>query len=394
LIVNFDHYQQKKAGLKVRLTGFTLLFLIFLITPSFSQGKRKVLVEEFSGIWCGDCPNGRTATEHLDATFHNSVICISMHSADSLANPYSEGIVTDCNVTEFPLGFIDRTSFHQTGGVFQEMGMDGTDWDEQVKERLNITTPLELKISNSYSKSSRELHISVRADFLTSYSGNMRFNCILVEDSIPSDNMQRNYNNQNSASPWYQKGDPILNYFQRDVARVNLSGNIWGDENIIPVNVLPGEGFSQNYYFQLPSIWNDSHVKIVAFISNWGNSPNAVDTSQFSIVNAEVARLNPQLLTGINSTKGLELSKPYPNPFSNTISFPIILDEDSRLSLKIYDVLGVEVSNLCDQFLASGDHNFTWPGTLKNGDLAPNGLYICKLNSSKSSFSCPIILNR
>jgi thiol-disulfide isomerase/thioredoxin len=375
---------------------FLAVLLVFYTTPSYSQIKRKVLVEEFTGMWCGDCPNGRTATEHLEATFGNSVICIAMHSSDTLATPYSEGAVNDCNVTEFPLGFIDRASFHAFGGVFQEIGLDGTDWDAEVKDRLNTSSPLEVKIANNYNNVTRELKIEVSADFYAAYSGNMRLNCILVEDSIPSNSAQRNSNNQNSASPWFQQGDPIKTYFQRDVARLNVTGNQWGDDNIIPVNVLAGQNFSKQYSCSLPSKWNDKHIKIVAFVSNWGTSSGILDTSAFSIINSEIARINPMLLTGmpVSAAMGFQAGKAYPNPSCNTVSFPLQLEENIRISAKIYNVLGVEIANLCAEELAAGEHTLIWPGTLPDGAPASNGLYICKITSSKGSFSRPVLLNR
>ena len=380
----------------MRLRGGMLLFLLyFAITNSYSQAPRKILVEEFTGTWCGDCPNGRTATEHLDAKFGNSVICIGLHNSDSLSNTYSEGLIKDCNVTEFPLGFIDRTSFHSSpdGSVFQEVGLDGTDWDEPVKERLKTSSPIGVNISNTYNTDTRQLQITITADFLASVSGNMRFNCILIEDSVPCTN-QRNSNNNYSASPWYHQGDPIVPYFQRNVARLNLSANLWGDEKIIPVNVFAGASFKKNYSCTLSDKWNHSHVKIVAFISNWGSTAT-LDTSNFGVINANIARLNPMLLTGSSEAeKTFFAATPYPNPFSNSISFPVQLGQNSWLSMKVYNVLGLEVADLYNEQLPAGEHVFSWAGTLKNGSPAPNGIYICQIITARGTSSRPVLLNR
>ena len=57
---------------------------------------------------------------------------------------------------------------------------------------------------------------------------------------------------------------------------------------------------------------------------------------------------------------GLELFQNYPNPFSQKTTIKYQLPEDGQVTLKIYDLLGHEVSVLVDGFNKSGFHMVEW----------------------------------
>jgi len=83
--------------------------------------------------------------------------------------------------------------------------------------------------------------------------------------------------------------------------------------------------------------------------------------------------------TQVNSLKSpalgqFALNQNYPNPFnpSTTISFSIPSLE--FVSLKIYDILGREVTTLVSTQLAQGDHSVNW-----NAQNISSGVYFCRL---------------
>lgn len=46
---------------------------------------RKVLTEEYTGMWCGYCPRGMVATETMKEKYGDDFICCTIHNNDSLA---------------------------------------------------------------------------------------------------------------------------------------------------------------------------------------------------------------------------------------------------------------------------------------------------------------------
>ena len=72
----------------------------------------------------------------------------------------------------------------------------------------------------------------------------------------------------------------------------------------------------------------------------------------------------------------IELGSAYPNPFNPVTSLDIYLDQDSYVSVSVYDVRGYLVSSLLNSNLEKGSHTLTW-----NASDLPSGLYFIKAQS-------------
>lgn len=76
-----------------------------------------------------------------------------------------------------------------------------------------------------------------------------------------------------------------------------------------------------------------------------------------------------------------EMQQNYPNPFNSETSIKFGMPEDSRVSLKIFDINGQLVRDLCEKEFESGYHRIPWNGTNDRGALMPSGVYFCKITS-------------
>lgn len=66
----------------------------------------------------------------------------------------------------------------------------------------------------------------------------------------------------------------------------------------------------------------------------------------------------------------------YPNPFNSTTTISFMLPVDSFVTLKIYDVVGREVTTLFNERLSAGEHSILW-----NAANLCSGIYYYKLNA-------------
>lgn len=121
-----------------------------------------------------------------------------------------------------------------------------------------------------------------------------------------------------------------------------------------------------------------------AFVSNaLVTFINQADSMQYTAITDTSGYYNISVLTGIKGNNvnpsGFELSQNYPNPFSNSTTIQYKLNEQSRINLVIYDILGQEVRrfNLGDKF--SGIHSLAWDGKNNFGELVSPGIYIYQL---------------
>ncbi len=94
-------------------------------------------------------------------------------------------------------------------------------------------------------------------------------------------------------------------------------------------------------------------------------------------------------LTGIDnpddsSPLGFQLDQNYPNPFnpSTTISFAVPVA--SRMSLKVYNLLGQEVASLVNGERAAGTYNVVWDGKDNASHSVASGIYFYRIEATPS----------
>jgi hypothetical protein len=81
------------------------------------------------------------------------------------------------------------------------------------------------------------------------------------------------------------------------------------------------------------------------------------------------------------------LNQARPNPFTSNTSISYVLPNSSRVSLKIYNILGQEIVTLCDELQTAGIHEFSWNGLDDSGRKASNGIYLYRLTTENTSLT-------
>lgn len=69
---------------------------------------RRVLMEEFTGAWCGYCPMGIVACEYARENLENELIPVAIHSDDSMQSNYSTNLLNTFNNGSFPSVVLSR----------------------------------------------------------------------------------------------------------------------------------------------------------------------------------------------------------------------------------------------------------------------------------------------
>ena len=213
--------------------------------------KRKVVLEDYTGAWCGYCPRMTTAIEAV-RELTDDVVVVAIHNGDPMAHPQEALLRSTFGVTGFPNGRINRTLNwpfpHSTGVPVNYAGAD---------------TDLAIGINSQMSGS--DLTVTVNVAFEAASSGD-KLVVYLVEDGI--EYAQTNYYNTDASSPWYQTGNPIPGFIHEDVLRVSMT-NVLGD----PIPDTPAlEDYTVSLSTSIPSTYDPNHMRIVVMVVNSGNS--------------------------------------------------------------------------------------------------------------------------
>jgi hypothetical protein len=76
-----------------------------------------------------------------------------------------------------------------------------------------------------------------------------------------------------------------------------------------------------------------------------------------------------------------KLEQNFPNPFNTSTSISFELPRRTRLTLKVFNLLGQEIHNLVDGDIAAGRHTAVWDGRDRLGQDVPSGVYFFLLQS-------------
>ncbi|MBU1984601.1 T9SS type A sorting domain-containing protein, partial [bacterium] len=88
------------------------------------------------------------------------------------------------------------------------------------------------------------------------------------------------------------------------------------------------------------------------------------------------------------------LGEPYPNPFNAVTTFTLNLSEASRASLRVFNVLGQNVTTVLDRDLPAGVHRVLWDARDGNGTALSTGVYFVRLEAAGRADIRKIVLIR
>jgi hypothetical protein len=87
-----------------------------------------------------------------------------------------------------------------------------------------------------------------------------------------------------------------------------------------------------------------------------------------------------------------ELGQNYPNPFNPSTTISYSLPKSSRVTLKVFDMLGKEVATLIDSEMQAGRYKTEFNSTLQNGKTLSSGVYIYKLQAEGFSMERKMLM--
>ena len=223
--------------------------------------QRNVLVEDFTGQNCSNCPaaarNVEILKENLLKVYDDShVICVSIHggpmaiSEDAsplgLGNQLGDDYNNLFGVTTWPTGMVDRVD-----GLLQASA-----WTSYIMDQLIVPARADLKIVPSYDAAKRELTVTVDVTSLAATTASVQV--WLTESGIKS----------------IQAGFTGGVYTHNHVLRASMNG-LKGDENV----TLP---YTKTYTYTLPEKWVAENMAVVAFAYD---ADGVMQTEEVAVIN-------------------------------------------------------------------------------------------------------------
>ena len=210
--------------------------------------KRRVLLEDFTGQRCVNCPKASDEIKALQEQYgEDHVIAVGIHSGP--LGFYTKGDYLGLS-TEVGDEYYDHWAleYQPVGLIDRGAPLEYTAWNARIREELEKTAPVEIDI---------ELHqkdnqLTVRAEVMGidgTTSGKLQL--WLTEDGITAFQMMPD-------------GTRNMEYIHRHVFRAAINGT-WGES----VSVAEGETITtKDYLFTIPEGWNADRLSVVALVYN------------------------------------------------------------------------------------------------------------------------------
>lgn len=259
--------------------------------------RRKVVLEEQTGTWCGWCPKAIVAADSLKMKYGDQIIPIAIHViADPMAyDEYAQALTPYGAVYGgAPSGLFDRTFFTTEPLPVVKVGRDERytmrkGFGTMMEQALAVPTLGEVNLT-AVRTGLNGVTLKSSARFAMDLKGvDYRIAYVITESGVTGSEAD-GYVQHNYLCDYPARG-PVGGFESMDseivgmqfhhVARAVVNNKYTGIEGIIPANVEGGKEYSYNVSFQLPSPLKPDNCAIVAMIidNKTGKVINAAEHS-------------------------------------------------------------------------------------------------------------------
>jgi hypothetical protein len=322
-----------------------IISVITLFTLSLSaQEERKILVEVFTNSHCPLCPAAHNVIDNYLAGPNGDQISyiyyhmVYPYNDDPLYWESMEGSDTRDNyydpLSATPQGWFDGTHQGSTSG-----------WAATLDNLVTTQSPLQITLSGTRDPE----NFYINADLTR--TGNIPDNDLVIHFVVVEDLF---YDGRNSISN------------HKHVMRKMLPTP---DGQSFTINLNETKSIAQT--ITLDPIWDADSLSVVVFVQS---------TSSMTVYQSEMISYDELSVTNIEenipSATNFKLEQNYPNPFNPSTKIKWSSPAGNHQTLKIYNILGNEVTTLVDEYRNAGTHEIDF-----NAAELTSGIYFYTLSS-------------
>lgn len=245
-----------------------LVDTIYVSPTTITAEPRNILVEEFTGASCSNCPAGHIVLNGIVSSNPGRINVIGIHptdfqQADPLPNSkyrFQTQASTDIeNRVYMPLTFmpsagIDRMPYN--GNILSDRGS----WPAAVSARLSAqpTTLVNLAVSSSYTTADSTAHVTVTVSYPKATTSDEKVTVVIVEDSLVDKQ---------------EDGTKVdTNYQFNNVLRGFVNKTTYTGDNVATTTKVAGTVNYKQYTQKITNLVAPKNCRVIAFVTNANTS--------------------------------------------------------------------------------------------------------------------------
>lgn len=167
---------------------------------------KRVLLEDYTALWCQWCPVGMVATEALVREYPDDAVAIAIHKGDKLASAtaYQNGMLTDY-ATSLPALWCARKS--------KIAGYDGTSMFENEKSEVTF---MNIDVEAYWDETGNNINVTTKVEpCMTPDAGNTyTIGYVLTASGLKNDKWLQQANYSDYMSDSYKDAPPEMDFFR------------------------------------------------------------------------------------------------------------------------------------------------------------------------------------
>ena len=164
---------------------------------STSPENQKVVLEEFTGIYCGYCPDGHVIGQGLHDASPNEVFLINIHTggfsnpngpADPDFNsPYGAWIAGNTGLAGYPAGTVNRSTFQGIApqGSAGTTALSRGDWAAAATIVMGMPSPVNVAAQASFDMGTGILSVNTETYYTSNVTNSNNLHVAVVGNNIP-----------------------------------------------------------------------------------------------------------------------------------------------------------------------------------------------------------------
>jgi thiol-disulfide isomerase/thioredoxin len=246
-------------------------------------GKRRILLEDYTGYYCGNCPGAAKIASDLEDQYGNCLIVLAVHAgffADPSIpgrKPYDYRTPEGTELDDFfgnssagnPNGLVLRRPWASAQRVISP-----TAWPSAVDSFLALPFVVDLGVTATWDAGSRNINIGTTTTFVQPGRTDDMLAVYIVEDSVIG--FQEDYRLRPGPVD-------VEDYVHRHMLRGSVNGSAFGV--VLSPTVAPAAGSVQvrNYSYTLPTSINAKNTYILAYVHR-NDTKEVLQVSQVKLI--------------------------------------------------------------------------------------------------------------
>lgn len=209
------------------------------------QKVRKVILEEFTGHTCGNCPTAAKSATGLKNIHGDKLVLLTIHEgffALPQAPPFTYDFRTATGtaygsffgVIQHPMALVNRIDYPANNHL-----KTPGNWSSLIDSLLDVPVEAFISMENDFNEATKILDCNIRIDVLRPLTGTFNLVVLLMEDSI-----------QKAQIDYDVPNDTVQDYWHRHILRANITG-AWGDS--VLTDPQEGDTLLKNYSYSVPA---------------------------------------------------------------------------------------------------------------------------------------------